>query len=162
MKHIRFTAKDDDVIKNIIEQHDSLKEAFEDAAIALNRTTSSIMNRYYTSDAFKASISIRRKKDIKRKNNVSKILVEELRNSPDNLQEAFRRTAARTNMSRYTIVNDYYRKGSYLQKSKIGVCFTLISGKKVIYNGKNSEKNQPKVEHTKSNRLINFFKTLFK
>lgn len=161
MKYTRFTAKDDDVIKNIIEQHDKLTEAFEDAAIALDRSPSSIRNRYYTAKAFKAKVDARRKEETKRRYSVTKTLVKEIQNNPNNLQEAFRRTAAKTNLSPTTLENNYYSENSYCNRSNIGVCFTLISGDKVIHNGKNTETNQPKVWKDKSNSLLNFFRNIF-
>ena len=162
-KYKRFTKEDDDVILNHLNTANNMTEAFINAGIQLSRSGKSVQQHYYSSKAFKDMRDKRAKAEKKRRKDVKATLTAEIKKNPNNVKEAMKRTADKTGMSFNTIATSYYcDKNSYLNKRNMDVCFTLISGKKVIHNGKNSEKNQPKVVQWNTNKLINFFTNLFK
>ena len=161
-KYKRFTKEDNDVIINHLSMTNSMTEAFINAGIQLSRSGKSVQQHYYSSKAFKDMRDKRAKAEKKRRKDVKATLTQEIKKNPTNIQEAFRRTAAKTGMAASSLNDAYYSDNSYLRKNNMDVCFTLISGKKVIHNGKNSDKNQPKVVQWKTNKLINFFTNLFK
>ena len=160
--HKRFTKEEDDIIAACIKANDILDKAFDESATQLGRTKSSIMNHYYSSKVFESCRKNRSKLEKSRRNKVKRTLIEEIKKSPNNLQDAIRRAACKTMLSPATLSNSYYSKdNSYLSRSNMGICFTLISGKKVIHNSKNTEQNQPNVKASKTLKLFEFFKKLF-
>ena len=162
-KYKRFTKEDDEIIANHIMMSDNMTIAFINAGIQLGRSGKSICQHYYSSKAFKDMRDKRAKAEKKRRKDVKATLTAEIKKNPGNIKEAIKCTADKTGMSVNAISTSYYcDKNSYLNKRNMDVCFTLISGKKVIHNGKNSDKNQPKVVQWKTNKLINFFTNLFK
>ena len=161
-KYKRFTKEDDEIIANHLMISDNMTIAFINAGAQLNRSKESISCHYYSSKAFKNMRDKRAKAEKKRRKDVKATLTAEIKKNPTNIQEAIRRTAAKTGLNASHLSEAYYSDNSYLRKNNMDVCFTLISGKKVIHNGKNSEKNQPKVVQWKTNKLINFFTNLFK
>ena len=161
-KYKRFTKEDDDVIINHLSMTTNMTEAFVNAGIQLSRSGKSVQQHYYSSKAFKDMRDKRAKAEKKRRKDVKATLTAEIKKNPTNIQEAIRRTAAKTGLNASHLSEAYYSDNSYLRKNNMDVCFTLISGKKVIHNGKNSDKNQPKVVQWKTNKLINFFTNLFK
>ena len=161
-KYKRFTKEDDDVILNHLNTANNMTEAFINAGIQLGRSGTSVSQHYYTAKSFKDMRDKRAKAEKKRRKDVKTTLTQEIKKNPTNIQEAIRRTAAKTGLNASHLSEAYYSNHSYLCKNNMDVCFTLISGKKVIHNGKNSDKNQPKVVQWKTNKLINFFTNLFK
>lgn len=158
----RFTKEEDDVIVACIKANNILDKAFDELATQLGRTKASITNHYYSSKVFESYRKDRSKLEKSRKDRIKRAFVKEIKKSPNNIQNAIRRTACKTGISPNSLSSGYYSKNSsYLNRSNIGICFTLISGKKVIHNGKNTEQHQPNVKASKTLKLFEFFKRLF-
>ena len=158
----RFTKEEDDAIVACIKANNILDKAFDESATQLGRTKKSIMGHYYSSKVFESYRKDRSKLEKSRKDRIKRTFVKEIKKSPDNIQNAIRRTACKTGISPNSLSSGYYSKdSSYLNRGNIGVCFTLISGRKVIHNGKNTEQHQPNVKTSKTLKLFEFFKRLF-
>lgn len=157
----RFTTEEDKIIKDFIRKSKTIKEGLAQAAKTLNREEVAVINHYYYSKEFKSiriSTVQSRKKD---KEKIQHILASEIRKNPDNLREAFRKVAERTNKSIKTIEQGYYSNNSYLSRHKIGICYVLSSGKKVFLNNKNSVKKEFEDKDGIFGKIRNFFNQLF-
>lgn len=157
----RFTPEENKIIKDFVRKSKTIKEGLMQAAKALHRGEAAVINHYYYSKEFKSlriSTVQSRKKD---KEKVQCILASELRKSPDNLREAFRKVAEKTNKSIKTIEQGYYSNDSYLSRHKIGICYVLSSGKKVFINNKNEVKKEFKDRSGIFDKIRNFFNQLF-
>jgi len=162
-RYKKYTNDDIEVIKRCIREYPIQKEAFMQASIELNRTLKSIYNVYANNPLFTEERN--NKRNIKKEyhNTVKDTLIEEITANPTNLQAAFRATSERTGLSVSTINRHYYGNSTNcLSRQSLGVCFALTSGDKTVYNSKNTNKNQPKVNKKKNNKFIEFFKSLFK
>ncbi len=157
----RFTAEENKIIKDFVRKSKTIREGLAQAAKTLNRGEAAVINHYYYSKEFKSlriSTVQSRKKD---KEKIQCILASEIRKNPDNLREAFRKVAEKTNKSIKTIEQGYYRYNSYLSRHKIGICYVLSSGKKVFINNKNKVKKEFKDRNNISNKIRDFFNKLF-
>ena len=160
-KYTRFTREDSILIFKCIQENKNLIDAFKEAGKILDRPVSSIKSHYCYSKFFE-EIKNKRKEDRKaHKDKVLEILSKEIKQSPENLQQAFRNTSQKTGLTTGTIHNAYYSDKSYASKNKIGVCFSLISENKITHNGKNSSTELTKKTKAKNKSLISFFKNLF-
>ena len=161
-RYKRFTKEDDAIIKKYAVKEGHLFNNLEEAAKILNRPVKDLYNRFYTSKEFVSTRKVIKNRKLRKQKAVKKVIAKELQKNPNNISKALEFASTKTNLTKSTLTSGYYDKNSYMHRSNLGVCFALVSDKKVVYNGKNTEELQPKTKGSKSHSFIEFFKNLFK
>ena len=159
-KKILYTTEEIETIKRFLSECSTTKEACKKASNLINRNEKAIaMYIYHHKELF----ILKNKHKVINTNKIKKVLESELKANPNNIREALRTTASKTGSSYSTLRNYYYNQPSKkLHRNNLNVCFTLVSDKKAVYNGKNTTNPKFKVSKNKSIKLIEFFKNLFK
>ena len=159
-KKILYTTEEIETIKRFLSECSTTKEACKEASKYINRNEKAINQYIYH---HKELFILKNKHKVINTNKIKKVLESELKANPNNIREALRTTASKTGSSYSTLRNYYYNQPSKkLHRNNLNVCFTLVSGKKAVYNGKNTTNPKFKVSKNKSVKLIEFFKNLFK
>lgn len=159
-KKILYTTEEVETIKRFLSECSTTKEACKEASKHINRNEKAIaMYIYHHKELF----TRKNKHKPINTNDIKEVLESELKANPNNIREALRTTASKTGSCYSTLRNYYYNQPSKkLHRNNLNVCFTLVSGKKAVYNGKNTTNPKFKVSKNKSIKLIEFFKNLFK
>jgi len=159
-KKILYTTEEIETIKRFLSECSTTKEACKEASNFINRNEKAISMYIYK---HKELFTLKNKHKTINTNKIKKVLESELKANPNNIREALRTTASKTG-SCYSTLNSYYynHPSNRLHRNNLNVCFTLVSDKKAICNGKNTTNHKSKVSKNKSIKLIEFFKNLFK
>lgn len=159
-KNILYTTEEIKTIKRFLSECSTIKEACKEASNLINRNEKSITQYIYN---HKELFTLKNKHKTINYDKVKKVLESELKANPNNIREALKKTASKTDYSYRTLHNYYYSKpSSDLHRNNLNVCFTLVSDKKAICNGKNTDNPKSKASKNKIVKLIEFFKNLFK
>lgn len=159
-KKTLYTTEEIETIKQFLSECSTTKEACKKASKLINRNEKAIHQYIYS---HKELFTLKNKHKTIDVNNIKKVLEQELKANPNNITEALRKTAFKTGNC-YSTLNSYYynHPSNRLHRNNLNVCFTLVSGKKAVYNGKNTTNPKFKASKNKSIKLIEFFKNLFK
>ena len=157
-KKILYTTEEIETIKRFLSECSTTKEACKKASNFINRNEKAISMYIYK---HKELFTLKNKHKAIDSNKIKKVLESELKANPNNIREALRATAAKTG-SCYSTLNSYYynQPSKGIHRNNLNVCFTLVSDKKAICNGKNTDNIHP-VCKTKTNKFIEYFKRLF-
>ena len=159
-KKILYTTEEIETIKRFLSECSTTKEACKKASNLINRNEKAVYQYIYS---HKELFTLKNKHKVINTNKIKKVLESALKANPNNISEALRITASKTG-SCYSTLNSYYynHPSKKLHRNNLNVCFTLVSDKKAVYNGKNTTNPKFKASKNKSIKLIEFFKNLFK
>lgn len=158
-KNILYTTEEIETIKRFLAQCSTTKEACREASKLINRKEKSISQYIYSHKELFTRKNKYKTIDV---NNVKEVLESELKANPTNIVEALKATASKTGTAFSTLRNYYYSQpSSSLHRNNLSVCFTLVSDKKVVCNGKNTNNTKYPILKVKINKFIEYFKKLF-
>lgn len=158
-KKILYTTEEIETIKRFLSECSTTKEACKKASKLINRNEKAICMYIYK---HKELFILKNKHKTIDANNIKEVLESELKANPNNIREALRTTASKTDNSYSTLRNYYYNQpSSNLHRNNLSVCFTLASDKKVVCNGKNTDNIKYPIFKVKINKFIEYFKSLF-
>lgn len=145
----RWTQEECDILKRLVTGN-AYFAGIEKASIALNRSVNSC-----TAQAVRLGLSGNRRILRGDSADVKKVLKKYIRENPNNLQEAFRKTAAECNVSVTTIHNRWYGTVGYKEawKDTIGTCFMTV-GRRYTINSKNAKTTKKTNIWTKIKKLF--------
>ena len=148
IKRKRWTKEECDILRRIVTEN-TWSMGVKLASITLNRSTQACADKA-------ARLRLSGNKRILRgdSQDVKKVLKNHISENPNNLQEAFRKTAEECNITTATIKNKWYGV-NYKEawKDTIGTCFMTI-GKNYTVNSKNTNENKKTGIWTKIKKLF--------
>lgn len=146
----KWTQEECDILRRIIPEN-TWSVSIEKASVILNRSIHACKHKA-------SKLGLSGSKKILRGDlaDVKKVLKKHISENPNNLQEAFRKTAEEYDVTPVTISNRWYGNARYKKawKDTIGTCFMTV-GKRYTVNSKNTKT-------TKKNNLWTKIKRLFK
>lgn len=145
----RWTQEECNILRRIVTENTwSIGDKL--ASITLNRSIQSCIDK-----ATRLKLSGNRRILKGDSADVKKVLKKHISENPNNLQEAFRKTAAECNVSVATIHNRWYGTVGYKEawKNTIGTCFMTV-GKNYTVNSKNTNENKKTGIWTKIKKLF--------
>lgn len=149
IKRKRWTKEECDILKQCVEK-DGWAEGSSRAAKLLNRTYYSCVDKAH-------KLQLKGNKTILRgaSKDVKKVLKKYISENPNNLTEAFRKTAEECDVTAGTIANRWYGVHPYKEawKDTIGTCFMTV-GKNYTVNSKNTNENKKTSIWTKIKKLF--------
>ena len=144
----RRTQEECEILRRIVTEN-TWSMGIKIAAITLNRSIQACANKT-------TRLRLSGNKRILRGDlsDVKKVLKKHISENPNNLQEAFRKTAKECNVTPTAIHNKWYGLGyKEAWKDTIGTCFMVV-GKNYTVNSKNTNKNKKTGIWTKIKKLF--------
>lgn len=144
----RWTQEECDILRKIVTEN-TQSEGIEKASIALYRSTQACADK-----ATRLRLSGNRRILRGDSSDVKKVLKKHISENPNNLQEAFRKTAEECNITPTAINNKWYGLGyKEAWKNTIGTCFMTV-GKRYTVNSKNTKEAKKTNIWTKIKKLF--------
>ena len=148
IKRKRWTKEECDILRKIVTEN-TWSEGIEKASIALYRSTQACADK-----ATRLKLSGNRRILRGDSQDVKKVLKKHISENPNNLQEAFRKTAEECNVTPTAIHNKWYGLGyKEAWKDTMGTCFMVV-GKNYTVNSKNTNENKKTGIWTKIKKLF--------
>lgn len=148
IKRKRWTKEECDILRRIVTEN-TWSIGVKLASITLNRSVQSCIDK-----ATRLKLSGNRRILKGDSADVKKVLKKHISENPNNLQEAFRKTAEECNVTTSTVSNRWYG-ANYKEawKDTIGTCFMTID-KNYTVNSKNTNENKKTGIWTKIKKLF--------